>query len=342
MKITGYINLNLLDSLLYRLLLVDTINVTMSSSHSRKDLRAMNGSTFKEECEDHSEVLEYWCKEDRKLVCKECLIFGEHKGHTAIKQVLRSAKIMDTLFRFLPSLQAELARNEEAGKNIKIEGSKQLGKLKAEVSVCLDNIYAQEEREMTSQLSAHCARLQKTISSIQSLQAGLHSSPDDQLDLDTVARLVSQSVQVQVLPGSVGTNRNQTSLTVKHPTFSVATADSSSNVKTSGATSRPSSSSLASGIVNMLNTTPISSPVPQSQNLQQKIVKFDEVMEISDSELEQEEDMCQKDFQGVKSSSSDNDELPSESNLLDNMCQNDSEEGQAFPLDKDELPSDRV
>jgi hypothetical protein len=38
-----------------------------------------------ESCTDHPEVLlEYWCEDDSRLVCKNCLIFGEHKGHTAI------------------------------------------------------------------------------------------------------------------------------------------------------------------------------------------------------------------------------------------------------------------
>ena len=36
-------------------------------------------------CSDHPEtLLEYWCEDDSHMVCRECLIFGEHKGHTAI------------------------------------------------------------------------------------------------------------------------------------------------------------------------------------------------------------------------------------------------------------------
>ena len=38
-----------------------------------------------QECTDHPAVLiEYWCEEDCKPVCKDCLIFGDHKGHTAV------------------------------------------------------------------------------------------------------------------------------------------------------------------------------------------------------------------------------------------------------------------
>ena len=38
-----------------------------------------------QQCEDHPAVLlEYWCEDDCKLVCKDCLIFGDHKGHTAV------------------------------------------------------------------------------------------------------------------------------------------------------------------------------------------------------------------------------------------------------------------
>ena len=37
-------------------------------------------------CTEHEEeeVL-YWCKEDQIMVCKECLIFGKHRLHTALK-----------------------------------------------------------------------------------------------------------------------------------------------------------------------------------------------------------------------------------------------------------------
>ena len=38
-----------------------------------------------DKCPDHPlVVVEYWCKEDKVLVCKECLIFGLHRGHTAL------------------------------------------------------------------------------------------------------------------------------------------------------------------------------------------------------------------------------------------------------------------
>ena len=41
-------------------------------------------------CPDHPMlVVEYWCKEDSVLVCKECLIFGLHKGHTALNKEQR-------------------------------------------------------------------------------------------------------------------------------------------------------------------------------------------------------------------------------------------------------------
>jgi hypothetical protein len=39
-----------------------------------------------ERCVDHpEEMAEYWCEEDCRLVCKDCLIFGEHRGHRAVK-----------------------------------------------------------------------------------------------------------------------------------------------------------------------------------------------------------------------------------------------------------------
>ena len=54
------------------------------------------------------------------------------------------------LANLLPSLQAELAKTEEMGKNIDIGGVKQFTKLKAEVSQWLDTVYAQEKRRVVS------------------------------------------------------------------------------------------------------------------------------------------------------------------------------------------------
>ena len=46
-----------------------------------------------ERCDDHpEEVAEYWCEEDCKVVCKECLIFGDHRGHSAVKEEDRRYK----------------------------------------------------------------------------------------------------------------------------------------------------------------------------------------------------------------------------------------------------------
>ena len=37
-------------------------------------------------CVDHPEEMgEYWCEDDCREVCKDCLIFGEHRGHRAVK-----------------------------------------------------------------------------------------------------------------------------------------------------------------------------------------------------------------------------------------------------------------
>ena len=44
-------------------------------------------ATDVERCEVHpEEVEEYWCEEDCKVVCKDCLIFGDHRGHIAVKE----------------------------------------------------------------------------------------------------------------------------------------------------------------------------------------------------------------------------------------------------------------
>ena len=119
-------------------------------------------------CEVHPNPLEYWCQDDCMLVCKDCLIFGEHKAHNAVKQeqrrlagrwwlchsslfgCFRSAAVKDRLGSLLPSLQAELVMSMEAGRQIEIDGSVQLSKVKVEVESWLDEAFLQEKRKMVS------------------------------------------------------------------------------------------------------------------------------------------------------------------------------------------------
>ena len=45
-----------------------------------------SGDGEEEVCSEHlSVLLKYWCEDDSKLVCEECLILGEHRGHRAVK-----------------------------------------------------------------------------------------------------------------------------------------------------------------------------------------------------------------------------------------------------------------
>ena len=49
-----------------------------------------SGGGEEEFCPEHlSVLLKYWCEDDSKLVCEECLIFGEHRGHRALKREQR-------------------------------------------------------------------------------------------------------------------------------------------------------------------------------------------------------------------------------------------------------------
>ena len=50
----------------------------------------------------------------------------------------------------LPSLQAELVMSMEAGRQIEIDGSVQLSKVKVEVESWLDEAFLQEKRKMVS------------------------------------------------------------------------------------------------------------------------------------------------------------------------------------------------
>ena len=67
--------------------------VMTDSSSSQEEMDGLDkrkgvkkAATDVERCDDHpEEVADYWCEEDCKVVCKDCLIFGEHRGHRAVK-----------------------------------------------------------------------------------------------------------------------------------------------------------------------------------------------------------------------------------------------------------------
>ena len=58
--------------------------------HALTSVIARKDRSTDQQCGDHPAVLlEYWCEEDCRLVCKDCLIFGDHKGHTAVTEEKR-------------------------------------------------------------------------------------------------------------------------------------------------------------------------------------------------------------------------------------------------------------
>ena len=110
-------------------------------------------------------LLEYWCEEDRCMVCQDCLIFGEHKGHTASSRkqrrwgellqftfinvaFLRFDVAQDRLAKHLPLIQAQLEKVEEANKKIGAEGLYELNEMNTKVMSCLDDMFIQERNIM--------------------------------------------------------------------------------------------------------------------------------------------------------------------------------------------------
>ena len=71
-------------------------NSAKCDSHSSEEDGRQIGRRIKsgedkmsDSCEVHPNPLEYWCQDDCMLVCKDCLIVGEHKAHNAVKQEQR-------------------------------------------------------------------------------------------------------------------------------------------------------------------------------------------------------------------------------------------------------------
>ena len=57
-----------------------------SSQENSRSCRKKSKKAMEENCVEHvGENAIYWCKEDNMKVCKDCLIFGDHRGHTALR-----------------------------------------------------------------------------------------------------------------------------------------------------------------------------------------------------------------------------------------------------------------
>ena len=56
-----------------------------SSQENSRSCRRKSKKVMEENCVEHGENAVYWCKEDNMKVCKDCLSFGDHRGHTALR-----------------------------------------------------------------------------------------------------------------------------------------------------------------------------------------------------------------------------------------------------------------
>ena len=57
-----------------------------SSQENSRSCRKKSKKAREENCVKHlGETMIYWCKDDNVKVCKDCLIFGDHRGHTALR-----------------------------------------------------------------------------------------------------------------------------------------------------------------------------------------------------------------------------------------------------------------
>ena len=62
---------------------IDSEEAIISEIESQEKKEEETGVTIY--CATHlDEKEEYWCEEDSVLVCKKCIIFGEHKGHLVV------------------------------------------------------------------------------------------------------------------------------------------------------------------------------------------------------------------------------------------------------------------
>merc|ERR1712142_674770 len=130
-----------------------------------KDVRHLSNEGM--ECLEHPGVLlEFWCIEDKIKVCKECFIFGKHKGHAAARSKKRSDVGDDVPTEFIAKLHDQLAAIE----NFENEILEECNKMKSNVYIMVEEMCEEEMKNMASQMSSLKARLQLILSNIDSYQ----------------------------------------------------------------------------------------------------------------------------------------------------------------------------
>ncbi|KAM5163734.1 E3 ubiquitin/ISG15 ligase TRIM25-like [Mantella aurantiaca] len=68
-----------------------------------------NASVQERKCSDHDKLLEYYCEEDRSLICVTCYIAGSHKGHTIVTLKQAHEKQLATFSATTSTLSASVS-----------------------------------------------------------------------------------------------------------------------------------------------------------------------------------------------------------------------------------------
>ena len=165
-------------------------------------------------CSAHpSLVTEYWCQEDEVPVCQHCLIFGFHKGHTAItkqqriEEELRLAEnlrmaVEDPLHVCLDGLRASLAEVQSIQVNIieKHLGSGERRELVSRVAEHMEQRAKGKEKMLSSKLVQQEIELQAAISAMES---ALLDTTSQTFDLTGFEKLLKSTFTVEVKSGSL-------------------------------------------------------------------------------------------------------------------------------------------
>lgn len=168
----------------------------------RKSKKAAAMEKTKENCTEHEEeeVL-YWCKEHQIMVCKECLIFGKHRLHTALKgEDMRLAKLAFTLNENAKYLEDEIQKSQDMVNNLICQGEEDLNTTKEAMMKMLDLQHEKAKSALVAVLTNHCSEL-RTVS--EKLRAGMDVEPG------LVDTLTSHPLQLHFVPGSTTWQENK-------------------------------------------------------------------------------------------------------------------------------------
>ncbi|XP_078739252.1 E3 ubiquitin/ISG15 ligase TRIM25-like [Lampetra fluviatilis] len=165
-------------------------------------------------CKTHRKELEFYCRQDKSLVCTTCTIAGDHKGHdvatledehkTREKQVGEETRVVEEKMREAEDSvkQMEAARRDVQGSmtdekaSISVRFARARAALDAEEKAALEQA-EQKGRDQLSQIEKKIAHYQREISDLQAAATRLQALAQERDSLTFLQRHLEETCRTE-------------------------------------------------------------------------------------------------------------------------------------------------